>query len=524
MNNGVTNYIKVTDSRFIWAKLQIDQLNLQQPLKGVASDFQRFSHRETILENDSEVVKKTLVWLAASARTLDARELTIAVNPDMWHDFKSPQDDEILQAKMLPIKKSMEATPVINVGSERQPDGWLNPYFINALERDRVLLETCLSYLGAPSGPLADGPVFTQPDLNSRLERNPFLSYAVYYWMSHYRPDFSERVVSFLVSRNSNYLAWSQLYETREYPPDPDPPTYEEFETARPPSEFEFQCPETYPSGLYYAALFGMTEVVKLLLKKNEDIDVNRSGGYYRFALHAAACRGHGEVIDTLLKAGANRDLTDMNGRTGLEIAILYRHTAAVSILDPGRMQGDREQANDQHVNPGIEYWSSQVEKNPSNEELLDKLNAAYREKADNEFTIAGWKEVVLKHPYSRGAIDKLREAFIANDNCNTAIAGWWEVYEVNMLRLSILKELRDSFDLKYRHCAKTSLLQFFFYCLMVLIARKLMQWGAERVDWWPLATEEEIIKLLPYTMRHENTKVRHPDKTDLLRMNGRAT
>lgn len=510
------------DCSFLIAHHQVHELNLRQSRNQVEEALKSFSDlirpgaclqriENVDTKVDHEIIRQALVWLTYSTRPLDLLELTIALNPELWHSIRDSSESETVQSKMKLLTEIRDAIVESNggrvpelelVNSKTLPDGSSNPYFADASERDRILLETCLSYMSSVSTPLADGPVLMQSDLDRRLENNPFLSYAAYYWMTHYCPEFSPRVTSFLGSNNMIYLAWSQLYDAREYPP-----AYQEIETENPPDEIKLQNPKSFPSGLYYAALFGMTEVVNLLLEKNYDVDVNRAGGYYRFPLHAAARGGHKEVINSLLRRGANRELLDQHGRTAMEVAALYGHTTVAAILSPGRMVIDRMQANDHEANCEIKLWRSLVDKYPKDEEILDHLDRAYLKKSDMELTVAGWKDVVLNHPNSKVAIRKLREAYVMNNNCDAAISGWWQLYEANMPHTSILKELRDSFEWKYHSHVKRSLLQFFFYCLLVLVARKLIEWGAERVDWSPFATEEEIQRLLPYTMQHVNTE-----------------
>lgn len=66
----------------------------------------------------------------------------------------------------------------------------------------------------------------------------------------------------------------------------------------------------THP--LYYAASFGMVPVVNAILASDEDLDINAPGGRVgATALFAAAWRHNYEVVDILIKAGADPTIRD---------------------------------------------------------------------------------------------------------------------------------------------------------------------------------------------------------------------
>jgi ankyrin repeat protein len=51
-------------------------------------------------------------------------------------------------------------------------------------------------------------------------------------------------------------------------------------------------------------------------------------------ALHAAASKGHSEIVSLLLKRGANEGLKDSKGRTGLDRAKRAIHQHLVTLLE----------------------------------------------------------------------------------------------------------------------------------------------------------------------------------------------
>jgi ankyrin repeat protein len=105
-------------------------------------------------------------------------------------------------------------------------------------------------------------------------------------------------------------------------------------------------------TSLHFAAAFGHTSVVDVLLNKDAElkeraepsreayIECRRTG---RTALHFAALHGRMEVVELLLKWGANVDSIDSQGNTVLDRVELYRDERLIQILlDSGAIRGTR--------------------------------------------------------------------------------------------------------------------------------------------------------------------------------------
>ncbi len=92
------------------------------------------------------------------------------------------------------------------------------------------------------------------------------------------------------------------------------------------------------PSPLYYTALCGFHDLVEYLAIKHPQ-HVNAIGGRYEFPLHAALVRKHVQVVEILLKHGANVDIQGRGGRTPLHetikdvgmVQLLLNHGADVN-------------------------------------------------------------------------------------------------------------------------------------------------------------------------------------------------
>lgn len=76
---------------------------------------------------------------------------------------------------------------------------------------------------------------------------------------------------------------------------------------------------------LMWAAVTGQTEVIELLIRQGADVNaVSNEGGT---ALHATAFLGHAQAVDVLLRNGANVNARNKNGNTPLDVATLDEGT-----------------------------------------------------------------------------------------------------------------------------------------------------------------------------------------------------
>ena len=98
-------------------------------------------------------------------------------------------------------------------------------------------------------------------------------------------------------------------------------------------SEILKEPPLTGLTPLYWATVNGQTEVVKLLLDNNADVNASCSDDGVT-PLHIAGCNGHTEVLKLLLEnnADVNARRTD-NGATPLHIAAFEGHAEVVKLL-----------------------------------------------------------------------------------------------------------------------------------------------------------------------------------------------
>lgn len=91
---------------------------------------------------------------------------------------------------------------------------------------------------------------------------------------------------------------------------------------------------KTGRTALHLASANGHIDTVRALIPSLRDTaDLNAADCGEATALHYAAQNGHAELVDFLLKSGANLDVRDINGKTPLHCAVEGDHGAAATIL-----------------------------------------------------------------------------------------------------------------------------------------------------------------------------------------------
>ena len=80
------------------------------------------------------------------------------------------------------------------------------------------------------------------------------------------------------------------------------------------------------------SAIFA-NDASKILILREEGVDVNECGFFNIPPLLRAALYGKSEALIALLECGADRAARDKQGRTALELAQKYNHPRIVEIL-----------------------------------------------------------------------------------------------------------------------------------------------------------------------------------------------
>lgn len=147
-------------------------------------------------------------------------------------------------------------------------------------------------------------------------------------------------------------------------------------------------------------------EALRLIEAKDRINQALKSG---KTPLHLAAERGHVEIVEALLKNGANPKLTDADGQTPLVLAEENNHAAIVALLRPLTTT----KKNDVH---NIE--SSKMLINAAKEGSLEKTRAALAARADVNYANEHG-DTALIWACQKGHIEVVRSLLNAGANAN---------------------------------------------------------------------------------------------------------
>ena len=207
-----------------------------------------------------------------------------------------------------------------------------------------------------------------------RIQVYPFLAYAAKSWYMHVSHDhrMSEDIVPWVEKlfnpSTSNWILWSRVFEGEMAFDDESfssSTSGEEDSSVNSADEVEeLGVADDQPSPIYYAALLGLTDLVKALQSQGlscvapggtygfplqaavrnshketveylvqQGVDLNQRGGRYGLAICAAAALGHDKLLDVLVTAGADRKCEDALGRNCLHFACKHGARATIKPL-----------------------------------------------------------------------------------------------------------------------------------------------------------------------------------------------
>jgi hypothetical protein len=214
----------------------------------------------------------------------------------------------------------------------------------------QFLAQTCLAYLLNPEFSEGDTGL-THTHVEQRLRTFAFLWHTVNFWPiylkreagdpeEHLTPRTKEILQMFFstskLPNGGNFAAWVRMLIPHS------PASYVQ---------------NTHP--LYYAASFGLFEVVRIILDTEKELDINVLGGRARAtALHVAVYRDHIDVVRLLLERGAEPNIPNNIGESPMfwarvngnwEMQALLEQYGAISLrnLIWNRYSGNQEQVPD---------------------------------------------------------------------------------------------------------------------------------------------------------------------------------
>jgi hypothetical protein len=339
-----------TGSRFRWVVCQLDMLKrcmsvaaVKKSLTGLPKNLDE-TYDRILLEIDDfhhVEVMKTLQALIVTVEPLTLEEIVeiLAVDLDAVPPHFDP-DSRLLDPRSIlsmcsslvttaPERRSLGSflydfpnraailalrlahASVADYLTQSKPSGPSKFHFSQHSAR-QLLARTCLAYLMNPQFAIGH----ERSKIKQRLKEFPLLPHAVRFWPMYLErdkgahedfiePSTKELLQAFFATsklpKGGNFTFWVGMLI---------------------PSSPDNYIINTNP--LYYAASYGLTEVVRIILETEPDIDIDQLGGRaYSTALHVAVYRGHPDVVKLLLEKGANPNIPNNKDESPLYWATL---------------------------------------------------------------------------------------------------------------------------------------------------------------------------------------------------------
>jgi hypothetical protein len=113
---------------------------------------------------------------------------------------------------------------------------------------------------------------------------------------------------------------------------------------------------------------------------------------------------------------------------------------------------------------------------------------------------VLAWEDNVHRQPGNPVLVAQLAWSYAILGDIDFEISGWWRIFERNPIQMTILRLLHQACVRKYStQTANVSLLQFAKLCAMRLLSGRAEKNGIGHLDWWPLASDDELMMLTPY-------------------------
>ena len=305
-------------SMFRWAQCQLDSISNLKTVRAIHSALQdlpkglddTYAHAlRKVPQSEACFVHKALAWLAFSVLPLTLEEIyeAIAIEPDtncideenrlgcpsdilsLCENLVSISDRGNLTLAHLSVKDYLLSETI------RRDESVSSFALIPGNARSDLAVD-CLTYLQFIE--LRHGPAKSLQMYTTRVAQLPFLRHVATAWPYYAKEcettSYLERLIRGFFGSNQRpaFLSWVQVLNA-DYP-------------------FKWDLYPTHATTLYYAASFGMTDMVKHLIK--QDVDLNAPGSRFGgTALHGAAWRGYLDAAIVLLENGAEPDRSDWN-------------------------------------------------------------------------------------------------------------------------------------------------------------------------------------------------------------------
>lgn len=332
----------LTFPRFHWVQLSLDNPSTQRTARKLREALQRLPGTYAdilgrIAPDDWEYAREALFWLSFAKRPLTLRGLNEAV---AVKEGCTVFDEDMMLLPpniLLHICQgliSMDQSGHVNLAhysvKEFLTSDWIRTsqvhyFYLDPATASTSIMRRCLAYMCLEN--FTGGYASSEEEATARKETYQFISYAAY-WPQH--------GVNCEIAQPEQELI-HRFFETRHLPHRGNYGVW--IETLIPGVDAKI-IEMTHP--LYYAASFGLLPVVKAILASEKDLDLNARGGRVGATpLLIAAWRRHYEVVDVLIKAGADSGFAVIDENV-LELAQASRFSGLRKSLNWWRAQRGR--------------------------------------------------------------------------------------------------------------------------------------------------------------------------------------
>jgi len=279
-----------------------------------------------------DIVRQTLQWLVCDVTTLTLAELyeCLAIEEGMDHideeaQLSSPMDIYDLCGSLISV--TAEGGVILAhlsvkdyLLSDAIKHGKASAFALSLPEVNAENAFKCLTYLSFAE--FRTGPSRTQDDFGDRLIARPFLCHASKWWPTYAgnAGSSSEKLKGlvldlFTPSCRPQFMSWLQVIcsEVVLFRHDLKRGGIERRKRG-------FSYYPRHATSLYYAASYGIEHVVRALLEQGAEVDA-QGGRLEATAFHAAALRGHVNIMDILYQKGADPNMMDRIKVTPLQSA-----------------------------------------------------------------------------------------------------------------------------------------------------------------------------------------------------------
>ncbi|KAI8626725.1 hypothetical protein F5Y19DRAFT_466225 [Xylariaceae sp. FL1651] len=323
VNEDITQYIN--------HRLQVDpSLQWLSPGSQASGMFRWVQcQMENLSKLRTESVRRILLWVSFTISPLTLEELhtAIAIELDIDHLdeeslLRSPQDIVTLTGGLLSVTDKGNITlahmSVKNylLSPEIRQSKTANFFALSRFDCSKSLFRSCMRYISYSH--FNDGPCRSAVDFLHRLHKFPLLKHAAISWPYYYRASDADisiepDVMRFFAEESRNlFMSWVQVINAE--------------------SPFFWDFYPRHATGLYYAATFGLTTIVRELIGSGVALDApgSRYGGT---ALHGAVYRMHTPAVKLLLEAGADVNKADFLQSSPLHTAAALGDIGIVKLL-----------------------------------------------------------------------------------------------------------------------------------------------------------------------------------------------